>query len=228
MNNSLQGLQDFLTIQSINIPLWGFILDLILAAILSYILSVVYVKFGSSLSNRRNLAKNFIILALTTTLVIAVVKSSLALSLGLVGALSIVRFRAAIKEPEELMYLFLTIAIGLGLGASQRLITIVALLIIILIIWFNNRKVKVEEDQNLLLNISGSNAKDIKLENVVDILQQHCSLVNLRRFDKNNDKFEVTFLVNFSSLHDLQTSQEQLEKLDSKLHLSYLDNKGIV
>ena len=53
---------------------------------------------------------------MTTMLIITVVKSSLALSLGLVGALSIVRFRAAIKEPEELAYLFLTIAIGLALG----------------------------------------------------------------------------------------------------------------
>lgn len=51
-------------------------------------------------------------------LVIFVVKSSLALSLGLVGALSIVRFRTPIKGPEELVYLFLSIAIGLGFGAG--------------------------------------------------------------------------------------------------------------
>ena len=53
------------------------------------------------------------------TLIITVVKSSLALSLGLVGALSIVRFRTAIKNPEELIFLFLCIAIGVGLGANQ-------------------------------------------------------------------------------------------------------------
>ena len=51
-------------------------------------------------------------LAIITTLVITVIKFSLALSLGLVGALSIVRFRAAIKEPEELVFLFLIISIG--------------------------------------------------------------------------------------------------------------------
>ena len=58
-----------------------------------------------------------------TVVVISIVKSSLALSLGLVGALSIVRFRSAIKEPEELAYLFLSIGIGLGLGAGQRVVT---------------------------------------------------------------------------------------------------------
>ena len=64
-----------------------------------------------------------------------IVKNSLALSLGLVGALSIVRFRAAIKEPEELVYLFLIIATGLGCGAGQLKITIVGIIFALLIIF---------------------------------------------------------------------------------------------
>ena len=67
-------------------------------------------------------SKNFVVLGVATCIVIMIVKSSLALSLGLVGALSIVRFRAAIKEPEELVYLFLIIAVGLGTGANQLVI----------------------------------------------------------------------------------------------------------
>ncbi|HAE74801.1 MAG TPA: DUF4956 domain-containing protein, partial [Alphaproteobacteria bacterium] len=62
---------------------------------------------------------------------ITIVKSSLALSLGLVGALSIVRFRTPIKEPEELAYLFIAIAMGLGLGADQTLPTVLASLVIL-------------------------------------------------------------------------------------------------
>ena len=61
-------------------------------------------RFGSTLSNRDEFAQVFPFILLTTTLIITVVKSSLALSLGLVGALSIVRFRTPIKEPEELAY----------------------------------------------------------------------------------------------------------------------------
>ncbi len=57
-------------------------------------------------------------------MLILVVKTSLALSLGFVGALSIIRFRTPIKEPEELIYLFLSIGLGLGYGANQTLITI--------------------------------------------------------------------------------------------------------
>ena len=55
-------------------------------------------------SDRSLFSKNFIFISLTTMLIITIIKSSLALSLGLVGALSIIRFRTAIKEPEELMF----------------------------------------------------------------------------------------------------------------------------
>ena len=68
---------------------------------------------------------------MTTAFIISIVKSSLALSLGLVGALSIIRFRTAIKEPEEISYLFICIGIGLGLGANYKLITIMAVILII-------------------------------------------------------------------------------------------------
>ena len=87
-------------------------------------------------------------------LIITIVKSSLALSLGLVGALSIIRFRAAIKEPEELSYLFMAIAIGLGFGADQTLITIIAFIIIMAIVVFSKKfSKKNQNDQNLQLTI---------------------------------------------------------------------------
>ena len=71
-----------------------------------------------------------------------VVKSSLALSLGLVGALSIVRFRTPIKEPEELVYLFLAIALGLGYAAGHTLMTTVIMaLILIIYLWLSNTKI---------------------------------------------------------------------------------------
>ena len=76
---------------------------------------------------------------MATMLIITIVKSSLSLSLGLVGALSVVRFRTAIKEPEELSYAFLAIAVGIGLGANQILITILGSSIILLIIIINSK-----------------------------------------------------------------------------------------
>ena len=130
MNNNL----DFILNEQIQINLITFVEGLVLAAFLSFLIQITYIKFSNALSNKLDFSKNFIILGLTTTLVITIVKSSLALSLGLVGALSIVRFRAAIKEPEELVYLFLIIATGLGCGAGQLKITLIGILVAIIII----------------------------------------------------------------------------------------------
>ena len=168
--NRFQTFQEFLTTQSVQIPILGFIFNLIIAGVLSYLLGLIYIKYGSSLSNRRSMARNFVLITTTTTLIIAIVKSSLALSLGLVGALSIVRFRAAIKEPEELNYLFLSIAIGLGFGADQRVITTIAFLIIGGIIILRNIYNKSDENANLIIFVSSEKEKGIEIEDVVGVL----------------------------------------------------------
>lgn len=227
MNRKIQAFQDFLAIQSIQVPMWGFIFNMFLASVLAYILGRIYVKHGTSLSNRKMLSSNFVLLAMTTTLVIAIIKSSLALSLGLVGALSIVRFRAAIKEPEELMYLFLIIAIGLGMGAGQRLITIVAVGLIAAAIWLKNKRHLADENHNLFLTISTNKAKSLKLDNIVKVLKKNCSLMNLRRFDEKNDSLEVSFLLDYENFDQLHKSKEELQSLDPEIHITFLDNKGI-
>ena len=102
-----------------NTPIASFIISIFIGYVLSFFLGKIFIKEGKTISNKRSLSRIFPLLTITTTIVIAVVKSSLALSLGLVGALSIVRFRTPIKEPEELTYLFLSIAIGLACGANQ-------------------------------------------------------------------------------------------------------------
>ena len=102
-----------------------FVLDLVLGGLLAQYIRFLYMRCGSAHSDAESLSSVFPLLTLIIIAVISVVKSSLALSLGLVGALSIVRFRAAIKNPEELVYLFLCIAVGLALGAGQRVLAVV-------------------------------------------------------------------------------------------------------
>ena len=135
MNNNLSN---FFLNENIEINVSNFVINLIVVSILSYLIRLIYNKYSHSLSNKDYFSKNFVVLGITTCLVITIVKSSLALSLGLVGALSIVRFRAAIKEPEELVYLFLVIATGLGIGANQLNITIVGVITALIIIIFFN------------------------------------------------------------------------------------------
>lgn len=123
--------EDYLANQAPQIDIGQFALNLGTAGILAGLMALLYSKWGRGQSHRTLFATNFFLLTMTTMLVISVVKSSLALSLGLVGALSVVRFRTAIKDPEELSFLFLSIAVGLGLGADQRIVTVVGLTIIL-------------------------------------------------------------------------------------------------
>jgi hypothetical protein len=109
-------------VNQIEISFFGVVIAIISSALCGYLVKITYDRYGRSLNNRTNFSNNFILLCIVTTLVIIIVKHSLALSLGLVGALSIVRFRAAIKEPEELVFLFLIISLGLCFGANQFLI----------------------------------------------------------------------------------------------------------
>jgi hypothetical protein len=224
--SKFQTFEQFLTTQSIQVPVWGLIVNLILTAVLSFILGRIYIKYGNSLSNRRVFAKNFMLVAMTTMLIITIVKSSLALSLGLVGALSIVRFRSAIKEPEELAYLFLNIAVGLGFGADQTFITIVAFAIIVLVIILKNYKTKEKENQNLYLTINSHNPQKISLDQMVDTLRRHCSLVDLKRFDETKEVIEAAFLVEFDSLDKLNQSKAELQETNEHVKITFLDNNG--
>ena len=226
--NSLQGFQSFLSAQSAQIPVFTFSINLLLAALLSSILGKMYIRYGNALSDRIRFSSNFIILALTTTLIITIVKSSLALSLGLVGALSIVRFRAAIKEPEELSYLFLVIAIGLGLGANQQLITIIGFLVSIAVIRAVSIAKIQKEDHNLFINIAGQHqSRQIELGAIADILARHCSSVRLRRSDIAKEGFEASFLVEIDDFEKLKQTKKELLALSDSLRITVMDNRGI-
>ena len=94
------------------LDLFSVIFNFGMCVLMSFIARLFYIKYSTSLTGKHHIGTVIPILATIVFLVILIVKSSLALSLGLVGALSIVRFRTPIKEPEELVYLFLSIAIG--------------------------------------------------------------------------------------------------------------------
>lgn len=226
--NRIESFEQFLSTQSAHVPMWGFTLNLALAALLAFMLGVLYVKYGQTLSNRRVFARNFVIITMTTMLIITIVKSSLALSLGLVGALSIVRFRAAIKEPEELAYLFLAIAIGLGLGADQRLITLVGFLLMSGVIWARGRAQRAEANQNLCMTIYSHNPKKIGLDEVVETLKKHCSAVNIKRFDETKEALEASFLVEFEDFTRLHQSKQELQQLNEHVKITFLDSKGVL
>lgn len=205
-----------------NISLVDFLINLLLTLITSYILSFVYSRFGASLSNRNKLAQTLVLLSITTMIIITIVKSSLALSLGLVGALSIVRFRTAIKEPEELAYFFIAISIGLGFGADQKIITLVGVLFVLLFVVLTGAANKKRHaQQHLILSIVGGTGK-VDETLVIATLQDFCSQVDIKRIDQSKEVAELSLNVEFNTIEDLIQAKEALSKL-GEMEFSFIE-----
>ncbi len=198
---------------------------LILAGVLTMYVRMLYRKCSTSPSDTESISRVFPLLAIITTAVIAVVKSSLALSLGLVGALSIVRFRAAIKDPEELVYLFLCIAVGLALGAEQPLLAIALVAVATCFIVAMHLSSKEQRQHRLLLTITGDSARHFSGNDsgVLLAVEEVAGKYTLQRFDVENGRGQVRIVLGES------TSQETAEivtKLRERLpgcDLSYVN-----
>lgn len=225
MNDRWGLFQKFLITQEQQVSITDFIINAGVIIILSIILEYTYIKAAKTISNRRQFAGTFLIIAFTTMLIISIVKTSLALSLGLVGALSIVRFRAAIKEPEELAYIFFAIALGLGLGANQTVVILVAFTIAMLIIWARYFITGKSTRQNLYLNFTAS-TKDIELNELTAIIKKEFGKFHLKRFDQNNSTIEASFMVDSPKPEKLDSFTKDVSKISNDIRVSFVESKS--
>jgi len=222
--NKIDTFEKFLAVNTPTIELSGFLINMVMTFIIAWLISVTYIKFGSSISNRKLFSRNLLIIAMITMLIITIVKTSLALSLGLVGALSIVRFRTPIKEPEELLYLFLSISVGLGLGAGQRVITLAGSLFILAVICLRRRN-SANLDQSMILSVSGKRSQSCILNAIVEILGKHSAELNLHRFDETDTHFESDFFILFTDYAQFESTKTELRALDETIHIAYINNR---
>ena len=208
------------------LSLTALVINLGIGVFLSLLLRWHFKYFGSTLSNRDEFSQVCPFILLTTILIITVVKSSLALSLGLVGALSIVRFRTPIKEPEELAYLFIAIAMGLGLGADQRIPTLVAgpLILIVMAVFKWSRKES--KTKNLYLSLDWRENPG-KTENFLTqfnrVIEKHVLISDLRRMDVREGGLEATYFIDVENPDNLSKLVEDLQKTFSGIGVTFID-----
>jgi len=208
------------------LSLTALVINLGIGVFLSILLRWHFKYFGSTLSNRDEFSQVCPFILLTTILIITVVKSSLALSLGLVGALSIVRFRTPIKEPEELAYLFIAIAMGLGLGADQRIPTLVAgpLILAIMAVFKWNRKES--KKKNLYLSLDYEvNVKETEglLTRFNNVIENHVLVSDLRRIDVREEGLEATYFIDVQRSDNLSALIDNLQKSFSGIGVTFID-----
>lgn len=211
-----------------NVPLDEFILNLLVVAVLASLLRLYYIYYGAAISNRTKFANNFLPLALGTLLIIMIVKSSIALSLGLVGALSIVRFRAAIKDPEELTFLFFAIGIGLAGGANQPILAVIAFIFILIILFAHRYFTKggsFRQEDRMFININ----TDIEdLDKVTKLLGGIFPYVELKRLDTLDKGMDLSFICKADSLNQISKAKNEISQLSASTRLSIIDQPDLI
>jgi hypothetical protein len=212
-------------------PIALLFLNLVLGIILSLLVAWYYIRFGKSLSNRTQFAATLPILTLITLLVITVIKSSLALSLGLVGALSIVRFRTAIKDPEELVFLFLAIAIGLGLAADQRIPTLAGMAVIMLYLLiraWSSRNNSSSHSIYLNIDVESDQAGAGTFEQVNQLLLSEVPSVDLRRMDSQGNRLQMTYYLFIRNQKTIMSVMDRLKNALPGSSISIVEQNNLL
>ena len=129
-DNFLSGFS--LSTQNLTLP--NVLISLGIAFLLGMVIYFIYKKTYRGVLYSHSFNLSLIMLSMVTTLVIMCISSAPALSLGMVGALSIVRFRTAVKDPMDTVYMFWAIAVGITVGANFILFSIIGTLVIAVIL----------------------------------------------------------------------------------------------
>mgnify|MGYP005729823505 FL=1 len=206
---------------------------LLLALLAGYILRFVYKKYSTTFSSKNSYGNTILLITISVASLIAVVKSSLALSLGLVGALSVVRFRTAVKEPYNLSFLLLSICVGIGVGASQYMFAFMTLIIGTISVY-------------ILYSYSGtksssSNDKSINLDTLVISLKPNSDLKNLYKLVENrslyyaltsleeipNEKITTTIRIKFRNLDNFNSLRKDIIETFDNPEILFLNSPTI-
>lgn len=198
------------------------ITDMALALVLSFCLGLfiflVYKKTYAGVMFSQAFGGALIAMTMITTMVILAVTSNVVLSLGMVGALSIVRFRTAIKEPMDIAFLFWAIAGGIVLAAGMIPLAIIGSIIIgVIMIVFCNRK---SAQKPFIAVVSCDNGETEK--KVADYLKENAGKVSVKSKSAQKGSIELTYEVTLKDNDtDFITKLSEMDGVGSAVLVSY-------
>ena len=196
--------------------------DMVIALLLSFGLGLfiffVYKKTYAGVMYSASFGGTLVALTMITSMVILAVTSNVVLSLGMVGALSIVRFRTAIKEPMDIAFLFWAIAGGIVLAAGMIPLAIFGSVVIgVVMLLFMNRKAK---DNPFIAVIScQDHASELR---AIDFLGQHVTKMDIKSTTAQAGNIELNYEIRLRDANtDFVTALSQLEGVNSAVLVSY-------
>ena len=215
----------------IDIPLLEFTRNLAMGLILAVIFAWLVSKSTRLVVDTTQYMPLFLLLIPTMILIITVIKTSIALSLGLVGALSIIRFRTPIKEPEELAYIFIAIAIGLGLGANQVLATVVGFAVVAIVMlpaMFKRSAAARSHSAYIDIVLSSESGAKFDMEVFTSILDEASLNYRIKRVTETSERNEITLQVPSLDMAIYEKIKNELSNRYQTVEISIIDNARVI
>lgn len=167
-------------------------ISLIISTVLGVIISQLYKGTHRGMNYENTFMSSLVLMAPIVTLVMLYVRGDLVLSLGLIGSLSIVRFRTAIKDTRDMIFIFWVIAVGLGAGTYNWSVVLLSSLFIMVVVYtlYFVRYGRVE-NKDFILSISGRLPHP--KEKSAAIIQRHSQSARLRSYEVQEDVWETIY-----------------------------------
>lgn len=193
------------------------LINLCFALLCGIIVAIAYRSTYRGVNYSANNVIAMIMLAMITALVIVVIGSNLARAFGLVGAMSIVRFRTAVKDTQDIMFIFFALAAGLACGSGLYLVALTGTIFIAIVSWLavqiqseNPRK----REYLLQVYVNTSNQNLEELQKHIDENVRTAKLINVKSIgEEKKDLNELTFYITFRRRKRETTIIDVLKKL---------------
>lgn len=186
-NNFLEQMSEFSLVDSM--------IALIAAFLLGLLIYTLYKRTFKGVMYSESFNLSLILLTLLTTFIILAVTSNVVLSLGMVGALSIVRFRTAIKDPLDLVYLFWAIGGGIVVGAGMTPLALIGSIFIALILWIKST-VSIKNQPYLIIIRSNEEKAEVKAQS---ILFNRSNKIRLKSKTINKQETELIYEIQLNN-----------------------------
>lgn len=206
MNDILQAISNSQSVTHISPT--QVVVSLVLAFLLSRILIVNYFRVAENPLPPKDITVHITMITLVTTMVIIPISSNAILSLGMVGALSVVRFRTAIKSPTDIAFVYWGIAIGIALGAGFYLPALMST-VVISILMEVNRLLTTKTKEEYIINLTYESEFE---ESILQQLVMKYSTISRVQKDK-----KIFFCISIASEKNLQHIRELKNILQSEI-----------
>ncbi|MBK8944788.1 MAG: DUF4956 domain-containing protein [Ignavibacteriae bacterium] len=215
-------IEDFRNILNVTFTAQEAIINLIVALIAGIIISIFYRKSYNGPGYQASYVNSLILLVIITSIVIMVIGNNLARAFGLVGAMSIIRFRTAVKETLDIMFIFFALAVGMAVGVGLHILAIFSAIFIGLIaLVLSKSKFSTPIKSDLLLQFTfNSNGNDSSIYN--SLINDYCKkskLINAKALGPE-DTLELSYYVGLKNKDNATEFVQKLRKVDGIMNVN--------